>query len=197
MTRFYLEKHIPAEVLKTTGDIGAGETDDENPGEPTIPPSDEAETPETSKRGQKRFLTLEEICQATGHHPETVYRFIVDNRLEREEERAELAYNWISYAVGIVMGRFQPGKENALGRGNFPPGKAQALHHLVDPDAILVMDEGHKDDLAHKVRQVLTVMVGEKEAGEIVNRAAGKAGPALELLRGYLGVDFFKRHIRQ
>ncbi len=192
LTRFYLEKHIPAEVLTTTSHISTGE--EEMPTGQPEPPAEEAESP---KRGQKRFLTLEEICLASGLHPETVYRFIVENRLEREEERTELAYNRISYAVGIVMGRFQPGIENALGRGNFPAEKAQALRDLVDPDAILVMDEGHKDDLALKVLQALTIMVGEKEAGEIVNKAVGKAGPALELLRRYLGTTFFKRHIQQ
>ena len=31
----------------------------------------------------------------------------------------ELALRWISYAVGIVMGRFQPGASGALGQGRF------------------------------------------------------------------------------
>lgn len=35
---------------------------------------------------QKRFLTFEELCLASGSHPETVYAFIASKHLERSEE---------------------------------------------------------------------------------------------------------------
>ena len=35
---------------------------------------------------QSRFLTFDEICLSSGFHPETVYSYIVENKLEREEE---------------------------------------------------------------------------------------------------------------
>src|SRR5829696_517190 len=34
-------------------------------------------------------------------------------------EQRELALRWISYAVGVVLGRFSPGEEGTLGRGRF------------------------------------------------------------------------------
>jgi hypothetical protein len=48
-----------------------------------------------------------------------------------------LARQWISYAVGIVMGRFQPGIDGALGRGHFSEGTAVQLRALADSDGIL------------------------------------------------------------
>jgi len=68
-----------------------------------------------------------------------------------------LAKRWISYAVGVVMGRFQPGVENGLGRGRFTdlPAEASAqagevaaqLSDLADADGVMVIDPGHPDDL--------------------------------------------------
>ncbi len=186
LKRLYMEKHVPAEVLTIQEDL----IDEE--GEATA----ESES-KTKKRGQKRFLTFEEICLAYKLHPETVYNFIVHNNLEREEERAELAYQWISYAVGIIMGRFQPGIENALGRGEFNEDVALKLRFLVDADAIMVMDEGHSDDLPAKVMEALEIMLGDDDAAQVVIKAAGKEGTAIELLRQFLGNTFFKRHIQQ
>ena len=45
--------------------------------------------------------------------------------------REELAVRWISYAVGVVLGRFQPGVRGALGsaiyhRGDFAIGSLPA-----------------------------------------------------------------------
>ena len=108
-----------------------------------------------------------------------------------------LARRWISYAVGIVMGRFQPGIENALGRGRFPEDISARLRELADPDGILVMDEGHSDDLPTKVLQALNIMFGEHESGEIIKAATGKEGSPEDLLRQYLDRTFFKLHIQQ
>lgn len=109
----------------------------------------------------------------------------------------DLARQWISYAVGMVMGRFQPGIENGLGRGHFSDDINEKLQKLTDPDAILVLDEGHSDDLPQKVLSALAIMLNEKQVGEVVKAATGKDGPTDELLRNYLERTFFKEHIRQ
>jgi hypothetical protein len=103
----------------------------------------------------------------------------------------------ISYSVGIVMGRFEPGVEKGLGRGWFSDEISDSLRKLADSDAILVMDEGHPDDLPSKVFQTLGIMVGDEAASELVKAATGKEGPAEKLLRQYLERTFFKVHIQQ
>jgi hypothetical protein len=95
------------------------------------------------------------------------------------------------------MGRFQVGVENGLGCGNFSDDIYKKLQGLTDPDAILVMDQGHPDDLPAKVLSALSIMLGEKQADEVVKAAAGKDGPADELLRIFLERAFFKEHIRK
>jgi len=71
----------------------------------------------------------------------------------------ELARQWISYAVGIVMGRFQPGIDGALGRGHFSSETSAKLRSLADSDGILVLDQGHPDDIATRVLQALQLML--------------------------------------
>lgn len=117
---------------------------------------------------------------------------------ESEESDApscrELAEAWISYAVGVVLGRFVPGKEGAIGRGDFPEEVAAGLRQLVDPDGVATLDEGHDDDLAAKVERALELMVGEEEVVPLLE-AAG-AGGEREGLRRYLARGFFKRHVK-
>ncbi len=125
------------------------------------------------------------------------------NSLSRES----LAKRWISYAVGIVMGRFQPGVDGALGRGWFPDlpaaSAAQAgevaarLRDMADADGVMVLDEGHPDDLAAKVFQALQTMLGEEAAREVVSVGTGKEGEPEESLRKYFASKFFKEHIQQ
>jgi hypothetical protein len=43
---------------------------------------------------------------------------------------ATLARRWVSYAVGLALGRFAPGEEGGLGRGRFSPEVAQRLRAL-------------------------------------------------------------------
>ncbi|MBA3474045.1 MAG: hypothetical protein H0T57_12605 [Rubrobacter sp.] len=109
-------------------------------------------------------------------------------------ERRELALRWISYAVGVVLGRFSPGEEGALGRGRFSPEVAVSLRELVDPDGVATLQADHPDDLAAKVEKALELMVGEDETGRLLE-AAGVA-PGTDGLRRYLKGDFFKRHVR-
>jgi len=52
--------------------------------------------------------------------------------------REELAKKWISYAVGVVLGRFKPGVPGALGRGRFSEeraGKVKTLRVAMDNGA--------------------------------------------------------------
>ena len=107
------------------------------------------------KSSINKFLTLEEICLASGFHPETVYEYIKANNLEREEERFDLAVRYISYALGVVMGRF---KVNGI---------------KPDGDGITVMDEGHSDDTPIKVRDILDKILNEKESKELINVIGG------------------------
>ena len=108
----------------------------------------------------------------------------------------ELARRWISYAVGIVMGRFSPDISGALGQGRFPSPVAAQLRSLADNDGVAILDEGHKDDLAAKVWNALETALGESGASEVVSTALGDGNPEA-LLRRYLERDFWKRHLQQ
>jgi len=119
----------------------------------------------------------------------------------------KLAKAWISYAVGIVMGQFEPGKENglpaessaqtSLGRGRFDAATAERLRALKDEDGLLVTDPGHPDDLAAKVLTALEVIFGEAEAETLIRQALGNNGQPLAMLRDYLADKFFKEHIQK
>ncbi len=118
-----------------------------------------------------------------------------------------LAKRWISYAVGVVMGRFQPGERDGLGRGRFTdlPAEASAqagevaaqLRDLADADGVMVLDPGHEDDIATKVFQALEIMLGEEAAREVVSVGMGQEGEPEESLRKYFAGKFFKEHISQ
>jgi len=108
-----------------------------------------------------------------------------------------LARQWTSYAIGIVMGRFEPGVKDGLGRGGFTEEVSSKLRQLDDPDGVLVMDQGHPDDVASMALTALTIMLGDGSASEVVRAATGKEGPAEDALRDYLDRTFFKLHIQQ
>jgi hypothetical protein len=105
---------------------------------------------------------------------------------------AALAQRWVSYAVGVALGRFAPGVAGALGRGVWGPETAAALAGLRDADGLLVLDPGHRDDLGARVGQVLGVLVGAEEAERLI---AGVTGG--RTLGEYLARDFFKAHVQQ
>jgi hypothetical protein len=111
--------------------------------------------------------------------------------------RDELARQWISYAVGIVMSRFRPGIDGALGRGHFSEDIATQLRALADPDGILVLNPGHTDDLPTKVLQALQLMLGEDNATEVVAEATGQLGNTEDELRRYFERTFFREHIQK
>jgi len=109
--------------------------------------------------------------------------------------REDLARRWISYAVGIVMGRFEPGIDGALGRSNFSEDIAAKLRALADSDGILVLDQGHPDDLPTKVLQALQLMLGQNATNEVVAEGTGQDGNQEDELRRYFERTFFKEHI--
>ena len=121
--------------------------------------------------------------------------------LEREVTESftqgELAGKRLGYALGVVLGRFQPGVECALGKGDFAPEIAARLRDLADPDGVLIHDSGHSDDAAAGVAAALALMLGEESAEEVVRTAAGERGSAEDALRGYLAGPFWKQHIKQ
>uniref|UniRef100_A0A7C4EYT0 site-specific DNA-methyltransferase (adenine-specific) n=1 Tax=Desulfomonile tiedjei TaxID=2358 RepID=A0A7C4EYT0_9BACT len=109
----------------------------------------------------------------------------------------QLAKAWISYAVGVVMGQFEPGKENGLGRGRFNTETVNMLQALKDEDGLLVVDPGHPEDLAAKAFAALEVIFGEVEAESLIRQALDDNGEPLALLRDYLAYKFFKEHIQK
>jgi hypothetical protein len=114
-----------------------------------------------------------------------------------ELDKIHLAKRWISYAVGIVIGRFEPGIKDVLGPGKFDEKTYKSLRALTDPDGILVMDKGHRDDLAARVRDALEIMLGEAGAREVVQFATEGDAEAEEELRRYFERAFFREHIRK
>ncbi len=158
----YLEKHIPSEVINQNKESSDEESEE----------AEDIQQESANRKGKnKRYLTLEEICLASGFHPETVYEYIKANNLERDEERLNLAVRYISYALGVVMGRF----------------KVEGIKP--DDDGITVMDEGHSDDATGRTRDVLDKILNENEAKEIIDIVGGD-------LRKFLMNDFFiKYHI--
>jgi len=109
-----------------------------------------------------------------------------------ELDRGALARRWVSYAMGVVLGRFTPGIEGALGRGTFLVEVTEKLQALRDDDGLAVVETDYPDNLAGRVTRTLEVMVGEEQAGEIMTLAAGGKAPA-----DYLKGEFFKVHVQQ
>lgn len=112
-------------------------------------------------------------------------------------DQSILSKQWLSYAVGIVLGRFHPGIDDALGRGDFCPEVSEQLRTLADSDGVMVLDAGHPHDLAAKVLQALALMLGDEDARECVHEATGRDGDLEEELRRYLGGNFFKEHLQK
>jgi hypothetical protein len=93
----------------------------------------------------------------------------------------ELAQRWVSYAVGIALGRFA----------------RAGLEHLIDADGLMVVHADHPDDLAQRVIDILSAIHSEAEASRIVRTAIGGNGDLRDALASYLLGPFFKAHVRQ
>ena len=113
---------------------------------------------------------------------------------ESTVERRDLAQRWISYAVGLLLGRFSPGRQDALGHSDFQDEVNESLAALVDLDGVATLEADHPDDLAAKVERALEIIFSEDETPRLLE-AAGVAG-SVNGLRRYLARDFFKEHVR-
>ena len=109
----------------------------------------------------------------------------------------ELAQRWTGYAVGIALGRFQPGVAGALGCGRFSSEIAARLRGFTDPDGLMVLEEGHPDDLARRILDILRTIYGDEEAERIVRTATGSAAPLREAVESYLLGPFWRDHVKR
>lgn len=116
---------------------------------------------------------------------------------------ADWARSWLSYALGTVLGRFEIGKPGGLGCGDFPPATVTAIRALIDADGIMPCDAGHKQDLAARAVQCLSLMLGEAEARDVIRTATGETGDPVEAVRGWLDrftgnpdTSFWKYHFQ-
>lgn len=92
----------------------------------------------------------------------------------------ELAQRWVSYAVGIALGRFV----------------RPELAHLTDADGLMVLQRDHPDDLAQRIIDILAATLSEVEADRIVRTAAGGNRDLRDALATYLLGPFFKTHVK-
>lgn len=109
----------------------------------------------------------------------------------------ELAQRWVSYAVGLALGRFAPGEPAGLGRGEFSPELAARLNALIDPDGVLVLQRDHPDDLAARIIQILNLIHRERDAARLIQTATSGNGELRDRLETYLLGPFFKAHVKQ
>jgi hypothetical protein len=93
----------------------------------------------------------------------------------------ELGHRWVSYAVGIALGRFT----------------RPDLESFVDADGLMVFQRDHPDDLAARVIAILAAILGDAEAGRLVRRVIGGNGDLRDALASYLLGPFFKAHAKQ
>jgi hypothetical protein len=125
---------------------------------------------------------------------------IVDNEgndeLQKTESAVDWAQSWISYAVGVILGRFRLGQPAGLGRGDFAENIIAEVGKLGDSDSILVSDPGHHDDLTLKVLTALGLMLGHEAAVEIIRTGAGSSEDPELALRKYLEKSFFVEHLK-
>ena len=78
-----------------------------------------------------------------------------EDGIESDEDvltREELGQRWVSYAVGVVLGRFT----------------RAGLEHLIDADGLMVVHRDHPDDLAKRVIDILVAIHSEPEASRII-----------------------------
>jgi len=93
----------------------------------------------------------------------------------------ELAQRWISYAVGVALGRFA----------------RAGLENLINADGLMVVHRDHPGDLAQRTIDILAALHTDTEAGRIVRTAIGGNGDLRDALANYLLGPFFKAHVKR
>lgn len=102
-----------------------------------------------------------------------------------ELSQSDISRQWISYAIGIVIGRFEIGKPGGLGCGDFPESVVTEIRKLVDADGIMPCEAGNPQDIAARSLDCLNLMLGADSAREAIRTALGD-GDSLDILRGWL-----------
>jgi hypothetical protein len=108
----------------------------------------------------------------------------------------DLAKRWFSYGVGVALGRFQPGIEGALGCGSFILEAAAKFKQSKGGTGLMGLMEGHPDDLAARVVEILRIIHGDTHAEQIIHAATGTEGPIRQSVEEYLLGSFFKEHVK-
>jgi len=108
----------------------------------------------------------------------------------------DLAKRWFSYGVGVALCRFQPGVEGALGSGTFIPETAAKFKQFKGGIGLMGLMEGHPEDLATRVVEILRIIHGDTHAEQIVHTATGTEGPIRQSAEEYLLGSFFKEHVK-
>jgi hypothetical protein len=150
---------------------------------------------------EDRRAIEEELAEPTAEGSEAEEAGEANEEAEAGEalslSQEELAQRWVSYAVGLALGRFAPGEPGGLGRGNFDPDVAGRLKSWIDADGVMVIQPDHPDDLAVRILEILTVIHGDQEAARLIRTAAGGNGGLRDCLANYLLGPFFKSHVKQ
>jgi hypothetical protein len=114
-----------------------------------------------------------------------------------QQKRRALAREWISYAVGVVLGRFVPGSEATPGRGRCSDAVNERLLELRVSDGWAFVQGGGDDDLTSRVFAALVLMVGDAEAASLVTCGCGKRVKPIHALRQWFRAGFFKSHLKR
>ena len=121
---------------------------------------------------------------------------------EAEDGEAATGYSaeawgrsWVSYAVGVVIGRFAVGEPDGLGHGNFSEEVNKALRGLRAPNGLLVSDAGHPLDMTARTLAALELMLGGAGAKKVIREGCGE-GEAEAQLRAWLDGEFWAYHMQ-
>ncbi len=139
---------------------------------------------------------------------EAISELLPDVHLPSPPTSFEVAQHWISYAMGIIMGRFQPGIEDTLGCAILENEKSEK-HHLFSSDVdkdlrdlaydvnVVVLEPNHQDDLVEKVRKALILMLNEDQMAEVIKAIGGDIHNFEDSLHRFLERDYFlKVHLK-
>jgi hypothetical protein len=114
-----------------------------------------------------------------------------------------LARAWISYAFGIILGRYAIGETKGLGLGNFDEKTSNEIRKLVYADGVMVSEKGHPQDITIRTLHCLEQMRGQETAHMIIQEVVHSNGDPEELLRDYLDrftgspeVSFWRHHFQ-
>jgi hypothetical protein len=108
-----------------------------------------------------------------------------ENSEDHEVSQEAISRSWISYAFGTVLGRFEIGKPDGLGRGDFADSAVAEILTLIDSDGIMPSEAGHPQDITSRTLACLNLMLGVDAARETIRTGLGGGDPE-EALRSWL-----------